>query len=228
MNTKRFWIVGALLLAALVLYWVGTRERETQFVDLPWQIEVLPDDRVRVFGVTLGETPLMDLAPRFGVPEFGVFAQTDGRLSLEAYFGTVSIGPFQAGLLAVMSAEPETLDRYVAETTNVRPMPSGARRYELTEENVREVVRMPVTELVYVPRARYEAALVEQRFGAPAERVVVDEQRTYWLYPDRGLALMLNGDGRDLLHYVRPRAFAVLRERIRRGELQDGQMGTGG
>ena len=65
-----------------------------------------------------------------------------------------------------------------------------------------------------MPYARYDAALVEQRFGSPAERIGLSETAEYWLYPQRGLAILLDNDGRDVLEYVEPRHVAALRSRV--------------
>jgi hypothetical protein len=56
-----------------------------------------------------------------------------------------------------------------------------------------------------------DEATVTQRFGQPGERLVVSEKRVHLLYPEKGLDVVVDADGKELLQYVAPRDFAMLR-----------------
>jgi hypothetical protein len=197
------------------LLWALAPPREVRYEDLPWQVESLPDGRSRVFGITLGASTLDELREKLKVfPSMGLFAASDGDMSIEAYFGTVTLGPFEANVLAVLDADPATLTGFAQRAVNHRPMPSGARRMDLSESDMEHALRLTVRELAYAPRARYDAEVISRRFGEPAERLRMDERRSYWLYPEKGLALMFDERGRELLHYVTPSDFAGIRERL--------------
>lgn len=215
-----FYTLLALPVLFLLMWWLGGTPRQTGYDDLPWQIEVAPDgQRSTVFGVTLGETPLGELREKLHLfPSLGLFVHPDGTRVLEAYFGSVKLGPFEANLVAILDADRMALDRIAAEGVSDRPMPSGARRLELSEASMAVALSMPVREISYVPRARYDTESALQRFGEPAQRLPVSEGRHYWMYPDKGLVLMLSDKGRDMLHYSPPAHFAAVRERILRAE----------
>lgn len=219
---KKFLLYTLLALPALALlmWWLGGTPRHTEYRDLPWQVEAAPDGRTsRVFGVTLGESPLSDLREKFRLfPSLGLFVLPDGSRTLEAYFGSVKLGPFEANLVALLDADEALVDRIMADGVGNKPMPSGARRLELSEANTEAALALPVRELSYVPRARYDADSALLRFGEPAQRLPVPDGRQYWLYPDMGLVLMLNDKGRDMLHYSPPADFTSVRDRLLRGE----------
>lgn len=219
---KKFLLYTLLALPALALlmWWLGGTPRQTEYGDLPWQVEAAPDGQTsRVFGVTLGESLLSDLREKFRLfPSLGLFVQPDGSRTLEAYFGSVKLGPFEANLVAILDADQAIVDRIVADGVSNKPMPSGARRLELSEANTKAALALPVRELSYVPRARYDAEIVLRRFGEPEQRLPALDGRQYWLYPDMGLVLMLNDKGRDMLHYSPPADFASVRDRLLRGE----------
>lgn len=187
--------------------------------NLPWQIEISPEGRSTVFGVELESTPLQNLREQLRlVPSVALFVMPDGSKRLEAYFGSVKLGPFEANLLAVPATDASLLDDFAARAVTSRPTPSGARRLSLSDEDARAVLDLPVRELSYVPRARYDDAEVRRRFGEPVQMLPIGDERRYYLYPQEGLVVVLNSRGRDVLHYVAPRHFDALTGRIMAGE----------
>ncbi len=203
--------LGGLLLA----YMVQETGKRVSVEDLPWKVEALADGRSRVFGVILGQSTLREVIEHFGtLPEVGLFVAPNGDMSLEAYFGRLRLGLFEAKVIAMPAVDEASLRRYAGAKVSDSPMPSGARKLELTEAHLKEVYALTVAELTYVPAVQYETDVVTQRFGEPAEQLVVDDTRTYWLYPDMGLAMMIDSDGKEVLQYVAPRDFPGLRERV--------------
>ncbi|AHK80017.1 hypothetical protein M911_13610 [Ectothiorhodospira haloalkaliphila] len=187
--------------------------------ELPWNVEVLDGGNSSVFGVTLEQTPLNELRDRLRLfPSLGLFVSPNGDRRLEAYFGSVKLGPFETNLLARLMADEDTLDAMVARSVNDKPMPSGARRLELSEQDTRRALELPVAELSYVPRARYDEQTVLERFGRDPQKLLMDDGRQYYLYPDTGVAILLTARGRDTLHFISPRNFDDLRARIEEGE----------
>ena len=43
-------------------------------------------------------------------------------------------------------------------------------------------------------------------------RIHVSEKRVHLLYPDKGLDVVVDSEGKELLQYVAPKDFALLRE----------------
>lgn len=209
-------VVLTLLGAVIMLLFLGRQMGQTQKVaDLPWDIEVHADGSSSVFGVQLGRTPVRALAERLhALPEVGLFVGPGARRSLEAYFGRVQLGVLEARLIARLGASPEQLEAWAREPASDKPMPSGARKLELTEANLAKALELPVVELTYVPTAQYDPELVTQRFGAPAEKIELSATRGYWLYPDRGLVILMDTEGREMLEYTAPAHFEALRGRI--------------
>jgi hypothetical protein len=53
--------------------------------------------------------------------------------------------------------------------------------------------------------------VILERFGQPAERIRVNEHLEHLLYPAKGLDIVLDSKGRELLQYVAPARFEALR-----------------
>ncbi|MGM0553931.1 MAG: hypothetical protein ACQETK_09095 [Pseudomonadota bacterium] len=194
---------------ALYLFYLPSQVQNRQFEDLPWQVQVVDPGRTRVLGITLGETTMAGFQARMTeqtgrlvVPEIRLFVDSDGTRTLEAYYVNVRIPPFEANLILQLDLREADLDRLEAETTSERPMPSGARRYGLSDAALGSLGDVPIVEMSYIPRASWTLELLRERFGEPARQLRIDADHEYWLYPDQALAILVPRRGRMLMHYV--------------------------
>lgn len=212
-------ILGTIAVGALVAWWFLPEPGQVQrFENLPWQVEVRDSGHSEVLGMVLGQTTLADLdGRRLPVPDIRLFVDPNGGRSAEAFFQNARIPPFEANLVMLLDVGEDGLDRLWAQRTSERPMPSGARRYGLSDAALREMGRVPVVELSYVPRARWDRELLLERFGEPASRLRLDDEQEYWLYPERGLAIMFPlGRGRVQMHYVTLSRWETVLDRLER------------
>jgi len=64
--------------------------------------------------------------------------------------------------------------------------------------------------VTYIPGySRLEEDFFRARLGEPAAWQRVDEERIRWFYPDKGLSLLIDADGKDVFEYVLPRDFVL-------------------
>lgn len=220
------WVLSMLFLLGGAGLFIALDDRSAvqRFENLPWQIDVLGPDRTQVLGVVLGESTLSDLGSgevRLPIPEVRLFVEPDGTRSVEAYYSNARIPPFEANVVLLLELDAAGLERIWNERTSERPTPSGARRYGVSDAALRELSQVPVAEMSYAPRARWEADLLRERFGDPSAQIRLDEDQTYWLYPDQALAIMVpTGRGRTLMHYVTPDRWDGLLERLEKAGSQ--------
>ncbi len=209
-------LLGASVLLAFIGFFLLPDRTQTQrFENLPWQIEVVAQDRTRVLGIELGRTTLMELADRLPVPDIRLFVGKDGSRKVEAFYSNARIEPFEANLVLVPDLDETAMEFVWDERTSERPMPSGARRYGLSDDALRALGRMSVVEMSYIPRARWDAELLRARFGDPVAHRRIDDDQDYWLYPDSGLVITVpTGRGRVLMHYVTLERWEQVVERL--------------
>ncbi len=209
--------IALLLGSAVVLLRLDEGERRVAVEKLPWDVRRLADGGTEVFGWALGHTTLKQVSDELGaIPEVGVFVGPGDAIVAEAYFGRVRLGVLEARLVARLDIDGATLRAFADRGIKSKPMPSGARRLEMLETDLRVAYHSAIAALSYVPYANYERGLVEQRFGEPAERIALSETAAYWLYPETGLAILIDDEGREVLEYVDPRDFDTLREQVTR------------
>lgn len=215
---KRFgmWAGGILLLGFAVFLLLGGGNAEQRQPDnLPWDIKPGADGSVEVFHLAIGQVTLREMIERFHhFPEIALFTGDNKAPRLEAYFGKRRLGIFEARLIAEIEADEAQLQQYVDTSTDREAQASGAWKYTLSEAAVKQINDQKARYLIYMPVADYEMDIVGQHFGEPADKFKVSETAKYWFYPQKGLTILLDKDGSDVLSYSSTTNFAALRERL--------------
>lgn len=218
----------AIACVGVVAYWLVQAPQDNRAppstLGLPWQIQVHGDGTATVFGVTLGVTRLGEARDHLGARhmELAVLAAPGDRGRAEGYYSAMHLGPLTGRLVLSAALAPQVVEAMKARAVGRSRLATGTLKYTLRAADEARVLRAPVAAITYVPTANLDAALVEQRFGHPAERVQSAPQREHWLYPEKGLDLMLDQDGKEVLQYVAPRDFSRLRR-----PLLEGRAGSG-
>lgn len=193
---------------------------ETQF--LPWQIEPTAQGSIQVFGLTLGESTLQDAEDLFhGGAKVSLFVGADGQHKVEAYFDKVILGGFGAQLVMVMALSQQQQAAMFRRGTRLSNLGDGRKKVTLSGEDLQTVFATPIASVAYLTRARLDDELLRKRFGEPAQRITeVGNKTTHWLYPELGLDIALDDEGRAVLQYVSPKAFSKLTAPLLQGETQ--------
>ncbi len=195
----------------------GCEQREIKVDNLPWQITIDAEGRSHVFNVTLEETTLWDAVKTWrSHPSVGIFSNSDGTApeSVEAYFDKVRLGPITTKMVVRLKTTPEELQALWSGRYNREPQPSGTWKFELADEQLKAAHMLPIAEITYIPTPSSDAELLTRRFGKPAKYRELEDERSLWLYPDKGLAIILDENGKEIFQYVNPGRFAELEQRL--------------
>jgi hypothetical protein len=94
----------------------------------------------------------------------------------------------------------------------VANMGGGRQKITVAEADLAKLKQTPIASLTYLPKANLDAGMISSRFGEPAERIKErDSLIEHWLYPQKGLDIALDPEGKEVLQYVQPRHFESLR-----------------
>jgi hypothetical protein len=179
----------------------------------PWQITVQSDGKIRVFGITLDQTTLLDASKTLGHNyELGLFETDNQPLSLEAYFSEVTLGGISGKFILTLKASQMELTALREQAIKRKVLKSGARRYTLTQAENMRLVEKTISSLAYIPYINLDDEIIKRRFGEPTERIAIDQERQHLLFPEQGLDLLLDQKGKELLQYVNPVDFNKLRQ----------------
>ena len=179
---------------------------------LPWQIETLPGGGSKVFDLTLGHSTLADARKRFGddMP-LAVVAEPNESGNVEGYYENVTAGFVAGRLIVTADLPPAVIDAMRERSPKTEYMQSTTRKARLADSDFAAALAAPIRALSFIPAAQLDEDIVIQRFGQPTERIRVNEHVEHLLYPARGLDLVLDSKGKELLQYVAPARFEALR-----------------
>jgi hypothetical protein len=180
---------------------------------LPWQIEILSNGGSKVFGLTLAQSSLGEARARFGADmEIAVIAAPGESGSLEAYSGNVTAGVVTGKIILLADVDRETIGRLRQRAIKTEYMDSTTKKFILHPDDLALAWRTPIAGITFIPAVSLDEQIALARFGAPNERIRVNDRVEHLLYPEKGLDLMLDSKGKEVLQYVAPRQFARLRE----------------
>lgn len=214
--------IAALILLALVVPFLIPGVAKKDGVDpnsnLPWQIQLDGQGGSTVFGLRPGVSTLGDVRQKLGGEiEVAIIAEPNEAGALEGYYAQVSLGFVMARVIVTLEAGENEVLAMRDRALRAKHMESTTRRITLHPDDLAAAERLSIRAISVIPTVNLDEATVIQRFGQPGERVVVSEKRVHLLYPDKGLDVVVDGEGKELLQYVAPRQFSLLREPLRPG-----------
>jgi hypothetical protein len=184
---------------------------------LPWQIEPLPDGSSKVFGITLGRSRLVDARDRLGDDmQVAIIVVTTDDRGLEMFYSRFTAGVFSGKLILAADIAPAALEGLLNRAVRLEHLESGARKFHLAANDVPIALQAAVKSITFIPSIDLDEATALKHFGVPAETIRGNDGVAHLLYPDKGLDLTINKNGKDILQYVAPREFAALRDPLRR------------
>ncbi|MCR4305360.1 MAG: hypothetical protein NUV63_14250 [Gallionella sp.] len=212
MDKRIIWGVIALAVASIsMLLMLPEPARQTPDT-LPWNIAHPTPATSRVFGITLGQSPLNELERVFQEQAaVSLFKTGDGKMLVEAFFDELNLNGLKAKFVLTIAVPSEELEGIFSRGLRMNSTSSG-KRITLAADDLARVRQAPVASLTYLPNVRLEEDIIAKRFGEPAQRV--RENKTgviHWLYPQHGLDIALGGKEKPLLQYVAPKDFELLR-----------------
>jgi hypothetical protein len=205
-------LLSVILLMAGLMFFNGEEQHSDEPVTgLPWQIDILPDGGTRVFGITLGQTTLGETIGQLGNDlKLAVIAAPHETGTLEAYYSHHSAGPITGKLILILDIAPDMLSAMQQRGYQ----DGGTRRYRLHLDDLPAAYQAPVRVINFMPSFNLDEDIVQARFGIPAEVIQAHAQQKHLLYPDRGLDLILNADGKEILQYLPPGEFSAHRAQL--------------
>lgn len=213
--TKLFSLLVFLtIIIAAFLYLKPAGDYSSQTIKgLPWQIELLPDGTSRVFGVTLGQSTLGEAREQLDDDmELAIIVVAADDHGLEMFYSHYTAGVFSGKLIVAADMGPDTLEQLLDRAVKAEYMESGARKFRLNPDDLPLAYQAAVKSITFIPGIALDEQTALKHFGTPAETVRHSDQVAHLLYPDKGLDLTIDQNGKDILQYVAPREFAQLRD----------------
>jgi len=190
------------------IYWLYTNmntpqgDSQVRVTNLPWQITITDPQTLHVFDLNIGKDTLGH-AVRVLLSEYELawFENEDQSISLEAYFLRVNLSGLRARI--VLELDANDLDRDYLKKNSGKPeiLKSHAIKYPL-DDLAQTMSDKVIKSLTYIPKSSVDAAMLKSRFGQADKVINADENTEFWLYPDKGLVIMLNHQGKEAFQYI--------------------------
>jgi len=211
---RRFLPTFLLITLVLAIYpFIGRDNNTGTVTGLPWEIEVLPGGSTEVFGVTLGQTTLGEAAAHLGNDmELAVMVAKGEAGNLEMYYGHYRAGLLSARLVLAAEMEDDAITSMRENAADKVVLKTGARKYLLSEDDRAQALGAVIQSITCIPAVNLDHDVIIKRFGEPDEVIQHNNGVTHYLYPAKGLDVILNADGKEVLQYVAPGEFKRLRE----------------
>lgn len=207
-------VTGSVALLLLLLWWLApSPPKPEQLGGLPWQIEIQDDGNSQVLGLNLGADRLEEAIQVYGPPE-GLALFSPGpeprNFSLEAYFGSVHNGPLAANLILTLDADQSSMIAMSQRVTDRKPGTSGSWQWKLNAQDQARASQLPIKAITYIPHySKLDEEFFRLRFGEPERKLPLDATSQRWLYPSKGLAILIDQKGKEVLQYLAPRNFSA-------------------
>jgi len=179
---------------------------------LPWLIEVDAHGSSRVFGLTLGQSTLIDARELFQEQgEMNLFLSPQGRYAIEAYFQRLYLSGLRADMVLALDVQQQAAAEIFERGLRISKLGSGAKKVDMTKPDQDLLAEAKIALITYLPATDLDEEILSRHFGEPQQKL--SEKKSgivHWLYPHKGLDIAVNPDGKEVFQYVRPSAFEEL------------------
>jgi hypothetical protein len=209
---KTVLIVFALVVLALALplFWMPKTLPEGFDRNLPWQITLDASGNSEVFGLTPGKSRLADARALFGDDfDVAVIAASNQVGELEVDYAQRSFGPLLARLILTLEVSSEEIEAMRGRALKREYKEGSNKKFTLHPEDHARAEEAVIRAISLIPSARLEEETITRLFGKAAQTLPEGENLTHYLYPDKGLDIIIDEKGRDILQYVAPADFAA-------------------
>jgi len=198
---------GSLFLLALAVMVPGGKVADKE-PKLPWDIVIDTDGNSTVFGLTIGVSTLKEAQEALQEEaKVNLFVSQDEQYSVEAYFRRIVISGFKADLVLSLDIDPTEVKAMYDRGARQKRVETGNKQVDLASEDFALMGSQKIGHITYIPSANLDDALVSTRFGEPSRRVTEKGGIVHWLYPQKGLDIGLNPEGKEVFQYLNPRDF---------------------
>jgi len=198
-----------LILAAAIMFPAGKEKPSTPI--LPWDITIDANGNTKVFNLTLNQNTLSDAQKEFKKePKISLFASSQEAYTVEAYFERLYISGIRADLILTLNIDQPSAAEMFERGLRLSQLGSGEKKITLDQADFSSAMGATISHITYLPAANLDAELIQGRFGKPDERHTEESGITHWLYPQKGLDIALNPEGKEVLQYTSPAHFEQL------------------
>lgn len=194
---NRTLLIFIMIASAMIIMVIGNRSPDQNAAYSPWDINVLENGNIRVFGITLNKTLLQDanqILSSFPVNQLKTDADSQKKY-LVASYNALNFD----GLIADIDLEYRLTAN---ELTELEKLSELDNRLKLSEKDEMKLLGTVIKAVRYRPTIDYDIDMLLKYFGQPENKERKSDAIEYWHYPSIGLKIILNHEGQDEFCYT--------------------------
>lgn len=198
-----WWVLLFAFVLTILLMFVPKEKVEINPNILPWNSHFNEQGDLIALGLTLNKSTPNDATKIFGHDyEILAFSKKDlSGKSVEVYFPTMTIANFRVIATLVLDVSDEELEEIYARGATTTINQSGNRQVNLLSEDSEKLMNNKIKYITLVPKKNLPEEIIKKRFGEPKFIEKTPEDLPRWFYPKKGLEIIVNPNGAEILQY---------------------------
>lgn len=198
-----WWVLLAAVLLSIILMLIP---KPVEVVDpkiLPWNSVINEQGNIEALGLTLGVSTPQDAIALYGEDyETLVFTdKSENNKVAEVYFPTMTLAKLRGVVTLILEVPENELSEMYSRGVKITVNSAGNRQITLRGEDSDSLIDNTILTMTYVPKKNLSKDMITMRFGEPNSKSIGSDGLERWHYPDKGLEIILNPDGPEVLQY---------------------------
>lgn len=208
-KTLVWWVILVGFVLSFMLMLVPKPELQVNVDVFPWKSHFNEQNKLVALGVVINENTANDAIKIFGEDyEILAFSKKDeSQKVVEIYFPTMMLSRVRGVATLVMDVPEKLLKEAYARGVKTTVNTSGNRQVTLLAADANLMLDYKIKYITYVPKVSLTEEMIRSRFGEPAKIKPDEGDVTRWLYPNKGLEIIVNPNGAEVLQFnpaIRP------------------------
>jgi hypothetical protein len=187
----------------LSVFYLSTRNNPiSDDQTLPWQSKVNASGQTEIYNLVIGSSSFQDAIRTFGKDlEVSLFKNQDESFQLEAFYNNIEIAQIRGQLIVELLMSENQLSFLQNNIKSSEKLPTGNEKFELNLFAKSSLRNLTIKKIVFIPKTDIAPSTIIDRFGK-ADKISSDAQGVeYWLYPEKGLRIIYDANGKEMMEY---------------------------
>lgn len=210
---SRTWLISLIIIFLLVfMFWPNQDPpRQASLAQMPWDVKFSVNGNSRVMGLEIGLSTPADASEVFARRgELALFADASGQLSAESFFSELTTGGLSGRIILTLELTKTELELMAKRAVKRKTMDSGSIKYTPNRDDRLKLLKLPIVGVTYIPYIDLDMEIIESRFGIPEQITRSSTGQAHLLYPGRGMEVILDDAGKEVIQYVNRDEFSRL------------------
>ncbi len=150
----------------------------------------------------MGESTLAESMRLFGSEvEASLFEDKDQKQTLEVFFSSTKVGGISAKVILNLVLNNQQFDYLRSHIKETEVMPTGNKKTIFNQTGESSMFGLTISALTFIPSADLSPDTLLGLFKKPARVEPLEESVEYWYYPDKGLRIIVDAEGKEILEF---------------------------